>query len=303
MPAAPPTRDELSELLAETIQDLVCLHEADGTYLWVSPSVEEVLGYTPEELVGRNPYDLIHPDDRAHVQAESHDVALEGSEPPAPQWRGLRKDGTYVWLETQTRPILDERGEVVRLQTTSRDITERRRAQEALWASQELLNDVLSSSLDGMMAFDAMRDEAGTIVDFTYRLVNPTAEQIVGRPAEELVGRRLLEVMPGNETEGLFAAYCRVVETGEPWHHEFFYDHDGIRAWFTLTAVRRSDGFAVTFRDVTAQKEAAQALRESEERFRNAFADAAIGKAIVGTDGRFVEVNPALCALVGYAEG
>ena len=302
-PASRPviSTEEVSRLLGESVKSLVALHAPDGTYLWVSPSSRELLGYEPEELVGTPSYALFHPEDRGAIRTQSHAPALGGAPTLARPYRIRCKDGAYVWFETRTQPILDDDGNVTRLRTTSHDVTAEQRAAAELHASKELLDSVLASSLDGVMAFDAIRAPNGTIIDFLFRLVNPAAEAIVGRSARELIGRRLLEEMPGNGEEGLFDAYCRVVETGEPFGSEFFYDHDGIRAWLQNTAVKRGDGFAVTFRDVTVNKYALDALQESEDRFRTAFEDAAIGKALVSPDGRFVRVNPALCDLVGYS--
>jgi PAS domain S-box-containing protein len=106
------------------------------------------------------------------------------------------------------------------------------------------------------MAFRAVRDLSGQIVDFEWLLANPRAEAIVGRPAAELVGQRLLVEMPGNREAGLFDMYARVVETGKHADHSFFYNAEGIRAWFHITAVKLDDGFAVTFRDITREKDA-----------------------------------------------
>lgn len=186
-----------------------------------------------------------------------------------------------------------------RIDTGLADMTE---APVELKRSRDLLAGVLTSSRDGMMVFDAVRDDRGTIIDFTFEVVNPAAEAIIGRAADSLLGKRLLEELPGNKEEGLFDAYCQVVETGEPYHGSFFYDHDGITAYFVNTATRRGDGFAVTFRDVTEQKNRERALVESQELFRTAFEDAAVGKALLSAEGLPLRVNPSLCAMLGYTE-
>ncbi|MEQ8718832.1 MAG: EAL domain-containing protein [Acidimicrobiales bacterium] len=123
----------------------------------------------------------------------------------------------------------------------------------------ELLARLLESSPDGIMALEAVR-EAGEIVDFVWLVVNPAAERIVGRRMADLVGRRLLVEMPGNRTSGLFDRYVAVTETGRPHEMEHHYDHEGLDNWFHTVAVRFGDGFAVTFRDITAHKKAAADL-------------------------------------------
>ena len=119
-------------LLAENTSDLVCLHEPDGRYLYISPSCRRLLGYEPEELLGTDPYELFHPEDLKRIRSEAHEKALDGQGTVSVTYRIRRGSGEYTWFETLTEPILDERGEVVRLQTASRDVSERKRAEEVL---------------------------------------------------------------------------------------------------------------------------------------------------------------------------
>ena len=124
--------EEQFRLLAEKTSDLVCLHEPDGRYLYVSPSCRRLLGYEPEDLLGTDPYDLFHPEDLERIRSEAHEKALEGQGAVSVTYRIRKVSGDYTWFETLTEPILDDSGEVVRLQTASRDVSERKRAEEAL---------------------------------------------------------------------------------------------------------------------------------------------------------------------------
>lgn len=135
--------EERYRLLAENINDLVCLHFPDGRYLYVSPSCKSLLGYDSEELVGVDPYTLFHPDDRQRIRQESHDKALSGSPVPI-TYRMRTKTGNYIWLETLTKPILSPEGKLVRLQTTSRDVSDRIKAQA------QLQHDALHDALTGL---------------------------------------------------------------------------------------------------------------------------------------------------------
>ncbi|UEM19480.1 PAS domain S-box protein [Skermanella mucosa] len=128
-----------------------------------------------------------------------------------------------------------------------------------------LLQGMLDSAFIGLMAFRSVRDPEGRIIDFEWVLVNAAAEAMIGRPALTLIGQRLLEEMPGNRTDGLFDAYVGVVESGEPWEGEHWYDHDGIRSWFAIRAARLEDGFAVTFADITEAKRVERELLDSRE--------------------------------------
>jgi len=112
-------------LLADNMLDMVALHAPDGTYQYISPSVKKLLGYKPKELIGQNPYELFHPDDIQRIRADSHTPAGTGEEIPNMEYRIRKKDGAYIWFSTNTKPIKNENGEVVMLQTVSRDVTER----------------------------------------------------------------------------------------------------------------------------------------------------------------------------------
>jgi PAS domain S-box-containing protein len=124
--------EEQFRLLAEKTSDLVCLHEPDGRYLYVSPSSRRLLGYEPEDLLGTDPYDLFHPEDLERIRSEAHEKALDGQGAVSVTYRIRKESGDYTWFETLTEPILDESGNVVRLQTASRDVSEHKRAEDAL---------------------------------------------------------------------------------------------------------------------------------------------------------------------------
>ncbi len=132
-PAALVRAEARHRLLAQHLTDLVAHHEPDGRYEWLSPSVEDILGYRQDELVGRDPYELFHPDDVERIRTQSHELLLDGrAKNTVVRYRKRRKDGTYVWLESLTETITDDAGEIVRLQVSSRDVTERQAAEDDL---------------------------------------------------------------------------------------------------------------------------------------------------------------------------
>lgn len=135
--------EERFRLLAEHSYDMICLHDTDGSYRYVSPACKTLLGYEPSDLIGRNPYDLFHPDDIDRIRTDSHDPSLQGNRIDRLNYRIRRKDGRYVWFETDTVPIRDELGMVVRLLTTSRDITERKDIENNLHRRVRELNILL----------------------------------------------------------------------------------------------------------------------------------------------------------------
>ncbi len=127
-------------LVADNISDLVGLHDLKGHFIYVSPSCLGLLGHTADKLTGQNFYDFIHPDDRERVRLQ-----IQALRPPQTLaqliYRAVRSSGDELWLETLARPILNERGRVVQVQTVSRDVTERVRV-EAQLRHQALYDDL-----------------------------------------------------------------------------------------------------------------------------------------------------------------
>ncbi|MTI87832.1 MAG: PAS domain S-box protein [Balneolaceae bacterium] len=133
-------REALYKLISTNSADMVCLHKPDGTYQFVSPSVKNILGYTPEELIGTNPYDLFHPGDLLKIQEESDQKSLENDLAKNFEYRIRRKDGEYIWFDTASKSITNEQGEVVKLQTTSREITDKKKVSILFEKSQQMAN-------------------------------------------------------------------------------------------------------------------------------------------------------------------
>lgn len=127
--------------LSEYARDMICLHRPNGDYIYVSPAVKQLLGYDPEDLTDKSPYDFFHPDDAATTIKDAHDKNSRGEEEPSVQFRFRRKDGTYIWLESVSKPIVED-GEVIYIQTNTRDINDRKLAEQQL-----VERDRLSSAL------------------------------------------------------------------------------------------------------------------------------------------------------------
>ena len=135
--------EERYRLLAENINDLVCLHHPDGRYLYVSPSCEALLGYQYDEMLGQDPYSFFHPDDCDRIRQQAHKWAIREQIIPI-IYRMRQKSGDYIWFETLTTHLTDARGQIVQLQTTSRDVTKRIQFQN------QLEHDALHDALTGL---------------------------------------------------------------------------------------------------------------------------------------------------------
>ncbi len=124
-------------LLAENASDMIVRLSTDGQLLYVSPACKTILGYKPDELTGTSSFDIILEEDRPRVRNLFDQTPTNDTYTIA--YRALRKDGTAVWLESSARAITDPKtGEVIEIQSASRDITERKRAEEDLVFPQDL---------------------------------------------------------------------------------------------------------------------------------------------------------------------
>jgi PAS domain S-box-containing protein len=129
-------------LLAENATDLISRHSPAGTYRYASPVCRSLLGFEPQELIGRDAYEFFHPDDLERIHL-SHRTILEQPIPYTIRYRLRRKDGAYVWVETSSKTVPNaETGQVEEIIAITRDITERRKAEEALRESEERLRDL-----------------------------------------------------------------------------------------------------------------------------------------------------------------
>ena len=115
--------------LAENTIDLLCLHHLDTTFQYISPSVINILGYKPEEIVGKFPLDYAHPDDVEYL-LESFNNFITGKVDDSTTARFRNKDGKYIWLETRAN-IVEKKGVKSGFQSSSRDVTTKKNEEES----------------------------------------------------------------------------------------------------------------------------------------------------------------------------
>ena len=143
--------EERYRLIAEHMSDIICVHAPDGTYTFVSPSITNTLGYDCTEMLGKTPYDFIHPDDIAAVLKPYHEAVVRGEASVSTlEVRNRTKDGRWVWLESVITPVLNDRGELVWGLSASRDITARKEAETAVQISEEKYRIIYETTLEGI---------------------------------------------------------------------------------------------------------------------------------------------------------
>lgn len=217
----------------------------DYRFIQANPAMEQLTGL--ENTIGKTARELIP--DLENFWFETYGkVALTGESVRFEN----RSEPMNSWFDVYASRIGEKNSR--RVAIVFNNITERKQTEKILRESELRFRGLQQATPDGFMIFDAVRDESRQIVDFRWVYINPAAEKIVGKNQRDLIGRNLLEIMPGNRDEGLFDAYVAVVETGKLWQKEFQYRHENLDHFFLSTAVKVADGFAVAFSDISARK-------------------------------------------------
>ena len=260
-------------LLAEKMTDIVWIQDMNLRTTYVSPSIKTTLGFTPEERYAQKVEEQLTPASMAAVADLMVKELLLEQEGKADPNRTLtveleyyHKDGSTRWIENIISGIRDEKGVLVGIHGVSRDVTRRRKAEEALKESESLLKSYLETAPDGIYMSD---------LDGTFLYGNRKSEEIVGHRREELIGKNFLETGILSERDltraiGLLKDNLEGRHTG-PDEFELI-AKGGRRVPVEInTSVVQYEGQKVTLgfvRDITDRKKAETALRESEKKYR-----------------------------------
>ncbi len=162
-------------LLAETSRDVIVLTDLEGNRRYVSPAVAELLGWKPEELVGGTYHEIVHPDDLPEWKALL-EKARTGAEATTLQYRCRKKDGSYLWMESNLRLYSDPAsGERIGFVNVVRDVSSRKAAEEDLEKAFRLVESL--ASLDGLTEI-ANRRRLDQVLDHEWRVAMRAGKDI-----------------------------------------------------------------------------------------------------------------------------
>ncbi len=213
-------------------------------------------GRTLEQEMGDGWAEGVHPEDFERC-VKTYVDAFDRREAFSMEYRLRHASGEYRWLQDDGSPRFDREGHFIGYIGYCLDITARRQAEEGY---QTLFREML----DGFAVHEMIFDGAGQPVDYRFLAVNPAFERMTGLRGADIVGRTVLEVLPGTEKHWI-ETYGRVVVTGELIHFESYTATIGKH--FQVTAFRpEANRFACMFADVTDRKRAEEARKTSEER-------------------------------------
>ncbi len=294
-------REHLFYSLIQNSSDIITILKEDGTISYESPSLKRVLGYAPKELIGRNAFELIHPDDLQKTRDAFAEVMRTPDGPLSTQFRFRHKDGSWRVLESTGSNQL-QNALVAGIVVNSRDVTKRIQV-------EELLREAIKRAEDEKIKTEAVIAAIGdgiSIQDTKYRILyqNQLAKDMVGDHAGEYCYKAYQcedQVCEGCHLAMSFKdggihkqEQCRMTDEGI-LHYEII-----------ASPLRDSSGKIVAgieaIRDITQRKQTEEKLRENEERFRRIFEDGPLGMIIVDPDFKILKANRALCEMLGHSE-
>lgn len=277
--------------LVENAADLVLTIDREGTVLFMNHTPP---GLTVREVIGKSVYNYIEPEHWDMVKAAVAGVFSTGNPDQYEIWaRGPHN--TLAWYSTRVAPVIKD-GVVTAVSVIARDITESRRAEEALREAHGKLQATLGAVPDLMFEVD----REGRIYDYHA----PEHEALYVGP-EAFLGKTVAEVLPESTAGVILQAIADADEHG--WHRGATYSLDlpDGRQYFELSIDVKKTGvaqkrFVALARNITKRKQAEEALRESEKQYRNLVDNSPVGIYTTNIKGDILFVNEALARMAGY---
>ncbi len=283
--------------LIENVSDLIAVHDREGRIRYASPSIERLLGYRPEQVLGAGIDELVHPDDRAEATRVLRLTLQSPGAVYTVESRVRHQDGSYRHLEIAGRNLLDDPviGGIV---VNARDITERKQAAQTIEASEHKLRAVLEAATDGILVADAQTRK--------FVLWNRAICDMLGYTPAEIAALGVEDIHPPESLPSALRTFA-LSQKGElkiaadlPVRRKdgsvFFVDI----ATSVMTLEERTLLVGM-FRDITERKQAGEALRESEEKFRGLVETTTDWIWQTDEHGVYTYASPQVHDLLGYA--
>jgi PAS domain S-box-containing protein len=254
-------------VLAERSPDVLSRHDAEGTFHYVSPAIGDVLGWTPEDVVGRRTDDFVHPDDRPALARELR-ALRSGDDETRHVYRLRHRGGHYLWLESTNTIVSEERtGEAVEVVTSRRDVTHRVAVEALVRESEQRFRLAFENAPIGMSL---------VAPDGRWLRVNNALCEIVGYSRDELLQMSFTDITHPEDVDVDLELMRQMFAGERRWYeaHKRYLRSDGAVVYVQLSVSLARDEqdepiyFITQVQDVTARVTAQQAL----ERERRALA-------------------------------
>ena len=289
-------------LLAENSTDVVLLSNAAGEYTYVSPSITAMMDYEPEELLGQPAINYVHSDDQAaKIQASTTAIEQNNTSNVSLILRFRHKLGHYIWLETIGRTIHSEKtGEIDGFISSSRDITQRKAAEDALRESEVRYRLLAENITDVVVRANSMGE---------YVYISPSSQAIWDYEPEELIGQSISNFVHPDDLATIIQAFMGGMTQNHPTINMVvrFQHKQGHYIWMETEGqaihsekTGEIESFITSSRDISDRKRAEVALRESEEKYRSLIETMRGGLAMFDLDDTITYINDRFCEILGY---
>jgi PAS domain S-box-containing protein len=291
--------EERLKLLFELAPDAYYISDLSGNFVDGNKAAETLIGYNRDELIGKN-FLTLNVLGQGQTQKASQLLVKNAMRKlTGPDELVLnRKDGSQVTVEIRTHPFtIHDKKMVLGI---ARDITERKRAETALRIKEERYRELFDNIRSGVAVYEVTDNGE----DFIFVDTNKAGERLGGDRREDLIGKSVFQARPGIREFGLIDVFRRVWKTGEAEHFPAaLYRDGGVSTWYENFVYRLPTGEIVAiYDDITERKQSEEAIRESEEKFRNYMERAPDGIFIVDDSGRYLEANESACRMTGYSK-
>ncbi len=297
------TNEERFRQLVETSSDRVWEVDKTGTYTYVSPRIRNLLGYEPEEIIGKTPFDLMPPGESEKIAGIFEGIVTAQKPFAELENINLHKDGRRVVLETSGVPFFDDKHTILGYRGIDRDITGRKRAEEALRASSERVQLLLNSTAEAIYGMNMQGLCTLCNAAFLKTMGYDRPEQILGRNIHDLIHHIHTGGTPNELND------CRIYKAllrGEEMHadDEVFWrsDRTSIPVEYWSYPMRKDGiivGAVVTFFDITERKAAKEQLQKAVLRWQSTFDATLDAICLIDTDQRIVQCNRTMMEMVG----
>ena len=292
-----PMKDRwLLAAIVESSEDAIVSKDLTGTVTTWNKAAERIFGYQAPEVIGKS-ITLLLPPDRLNEESIFLERLKRGERIHHFETVRVRKDGTQVPVSLTISPVRDAAGRIIGASKIARDITERKRAEEALARSEQQARLIADATPALISYIDAQ---------LCYRFVNREYELWFGRPRDRILGKPMTEVL-GEAAVARLRPHIDAALAGQEVHFETEVPFlEGGTRWIEAHYVPDRDsagkilGFYVMILDVTKRRQMEQALRESVQRLRATFDRAAVGIVELDPSDRLMAVNDRLCQILGY---
>lgn len=257
-------------MVTSNMADIISQSSSDGSYIYVSPSIKQVMGYEPQEVIGKSILDFIHPDDVEYVSSCMMRAVNEGTIQSS-QHRHRTADGSYIWIETLGTPLYNRKKDTVGFVCNSRDITQQKNMEDALRESEEKYRSLIESAKDVIAVMD---------YNGIFLLINKAGAKRFNIQPPEIMGRSLRDFFPDSHNKQL-ELIQKVFTTGKSLETELTIQFEGVELCYSIIIQplfgpqNKIENVQLVARDITeiknTQKKLEHALKDKDMLMKEIF--------------------------------